>query len=45
MFRDESGVSDIISAVLGQGSRIESLQKTEPTLEDVFIKMVGKGLE
>lgn len=45
VMRDESGVSDIISAVLGQGSRIESLQKTEPTLEDVFIKMVGKGLE
>jgi len=45
VMRGESGVSDIISAVLGQGSRIESLQKTEPTLEDVFIKMVGKGLE
>jgi len=45
VMRDESGVSDIISAVLNQGSRIESLQKTEPTLEDVFIKMVGKGLE
>lgn len=45
VMRDESGVSDIVSAVLGQGSRIESLQKTEPTLEDVFIKMVGKGLE
>jgi len=45
VMRDESGVSDIISAVLSQGSRIESLQKTEPTLEDVFIKMVGKGLE
>ncbi len=45
VMRDETGVSDIISAVLGQGSRIESLQKTEPTLEDVFIKMVGKGLD
>lgn len=45
VMRDESGVSDIISEVLGQGSRIESLQKTEPTLEDVFIKMVGKGLD
>jgi len=45
VMRDETAVSDIISAVLSQGSRIESLQKTEPTLEDVFIKMVGKGLE
>ncbi len=45
VMKDESAVSDVISAVLSQGSRIESLQKTEPTLEDVFIKMVGKGLE
>jgi len=45
VMRDESAVSDIISVVLSQGSRIESLQKTEPTLEDVFIKMVGKGFE
>jgi ABC-2 type transport system ATP-binding protein len=45
VMQDESGVSDIISSVIGQGSRIMSLQKTEPTLEDVFIKMVGKGLD
>ena len=45
VMQDESGVSDIVSSVLGQGSRIVSLQKTEPTLEDVFIKMVGKGLD
>jgi ABC-2 type transport system ATP-binding protein len=42
---DESAVSDIVSDVLGNGSKIVSLQKTEPTLEDVFIKMVGKGFE
>jgi ABC-2 type transport system ATP-binding protein len=45
VMQDESGVSDIISSILNQGSRIVSLQKTEPTLEDVFIKMVGKGLD
>jgi ABC-2 type transport system ATP-binding protein len=45
VIQDESCVSDIISGVLGQGSRIISLEKSEPTLEDVFIKMVGKGLE
>lgn len=45
VMQDDSGVSDIISNVLSQGSKIMSLQKTEPTLEDVFIKMVGKGLE
>ncbi len=42
---DDSCVSDIVSGVLDQGSKIISLQKTEPTLEDVFIKMVGKGFE
>lgn len=45
VLRDESGVSDIVSEVLRQGSKILSLQKTEPTLEDVFIKLVGKGFE
>ncbi len=29
----------------GPGLEDQSLQKTEPTLEDVFIQMVGKGLE
>jgi len=42
---DESAISDIVSEVLRKGSKILSLQKTEPTLEDVFIKMVGKGFE
>ena len=42
---DESAVSEIVSVVLGRGAKILSLQKTEPTLEDVFIKMVGKGFE
>jgi len=45
VIRDESGVPEIISKIIGQGSKILSLQKTEPTLEDVFIKMVGKGFE
>ncbi|OGD48154.1 MAG: ABC transporter [Euryarchaeota archaeon RBG_13_57_23] len=41
----DSAVTDIISEVQRKGARILSLQKTEPTLEDVFIKMVGKGFE
>jgi ABC-2 type transport system ATP-binding protein len=45
ILEDESAVSDIVSTVLGKGSKILSLQKTEPTLEDVFIKLVGRGLE
>ncbi len=45
VLEDESSVSDIVSTVVGRGSKILSLQKTEPTLEDVFIKLVGRGLE
>jgi ABC-2 type transport system ATP-binding protein len=45
VLEDDSAVSDIVSEVLKSGSKIVSLQKTEPTLEDVFIKMVGKGFE
>ncbi len=43
--QDESAISDIMSAISSQGSRIHSMRKTDPTLEDVFIAMVGKGLE
>ena len=42
---DEAAVSDIMSAIMGQGSRIHSLQKSDPTLEDVFVAMCGTGLE
>jgi len=45
VLEDDSAVSEIVSEVLKSGSKIVSLQKTEPTLEDVFIKMVGKGFE
>jgi ABC-2 type transport system ATP-binding protein len=45
ILEDEGVVSDIVSGVLKSGSKIVSLRKTEPTLEDVFIQMVGKGLD
>ncbi len=45
MLSDESAVADIVSELLKEHARIVSLRKTEPTLEDVFMKMVGKGLE
>jgi ABC-2 type transport system ATP-binding protein len=41
---DESAVADIVAAVPKSGSRILSVQKTEPTLEDVFVTLVGRGL-
>lgn len=45
VLQDESAVSDIVSGVVKSGAKILALRTTEPTLEDVFIKMVGKGFE
>ncbi len=41
----EAPVADILSYIMAQGARVRSLQKSEPTLEDVFVSMVGKGFE
>ncbi len=41
----EAPVADILSAIMSQGARVHSLQKSEPSLEDVFVSMVGKGFE
>lgn len=40
----ESVISDVISTVVARGGKVLSLRKSEPTLEDVFIEMVGRGL-
>ena len=45
ILEDESPVSEILSAIATQGSKVHSLQKSEPTLEDVFVSMVGRGLD
>ncbi|TLZ71810.1 MAG: ATP-binding cassette domain-containing protein [Methanobacteriota archaeon] len=45
ILEDESPVSDILSVIQSQGSKIHYLQKSEPTLEDVFVSMVGRSLE
>jgi len=42
---NESAISDIISSVGAGGGKVLGLNKSEPTLEDVFIKLVGRGLE
>jgi len=45
ILEDESPVAEILSRITTQASKVHSLQKSEPTLEDVFISMVGRGLE
>ena len=41
---DEAIVADIVAEVPKCGSKIISVEKTEPTLEDVFVALVGRGL-
>jgi len=33
-----------LTAIQGAGARLLSLEKREPTLEDVFLRLVGRSL-
>ncbi|MDQ3707146.1 MAG: ABC transporter ATP-binding protein [Chloroflexota bacterium] len=44
ILRDESAISSVVQALTSQEASILNLQKHEPTLEDVFIKLVGRSL-
>lgn len=45
ILEDDSPIGDIVSEIVKQGGKVHSLKKTEPTLEEVFISLVGRGLE
>ena len=45
ILEDEGPVAEILSRITSQGAKVHSLQKSEPTLEDVFISMVGRGFD
>jgi len=40
----EEALSGVLAHLTGRGSNLISLEKREPTLEDVFVSMVGRGL-
>jgi len=42
---EEAAIGAVVQAVVTQGGKILTLKKTEPTLEDVFIELVGHGLD
>jgi ABC-2 type transport system ATP-binding protein len=44
ILRDESAISSVVQALTSQEAGILNLQKHEPTLEDVFVKLVGRSL-
>jgi ABC-2 type transport system ATP-binding protein len=44
ILEDESVIGSVVSALSQLEGSIVSLQKNEPTLEDVFVKLVGRSL-
>ena len=44
VLREDAALGGVVTALAGMGSQIRSLGKSEPTLEDVFVKLVGRGL-
>ena len=42
---EESAIGGVVQRVVGDGGKILTLKKVEPTLEDVFIELCGHGLE
>ncbi len=45
VLEDEAAIGAVVGALTAQQGRILTLQKNEPTLEDVFVRLVGHGLE
>ena len=43
--REESAIAQVIALLTEQSARILSLQKREPSLEDVFVQLVGARIE
>jgi ABC-2 type transport system ATP-binding protein len=42
---EESVIARVIETISKNGSKLVSLTKTEPSLEDVFVQLVGKSME
>lgn len=45
ILENDSHISEVTEAINHNGSQILSLSKAEPTLEDVFVSLCGRGLE
>jgi ABC-2 type transport system ATP-binding protein len=42
---EDGALGGVVEALGGLGSRIVSLRKSEPSLEDVFVELVGRGFD
>ena len=43
--REEAVIAAVVQALAGGGAHLRTLRHVEPTLEDVFIALVGRGLD
>jgi len=44
LLADDAVLTNVISAVERSGRRVAGLAKREPTLEDAFVKLVGRSM-
>jgi len=44
VLREDAALGGVVNALAGLRSQILALRKSEPTLEDVFVELVGRGL-
>ena len=42
---DDAALGDVVGALGGLGAHILALRKSEPSLEDVFVELVGRGFD
>ncbi len=42
---EDAALGGVVTAIAGRGAHIVALRKSEPTLEDVFVELVGRGFE
>ncbi len=42
---EDGALAGVVAALAGAGVRLRGLAKSEPTLEDVFVELVGRGLD
>jgi len=42
---DENALAELLGSIQRSGGHLQSLEKREPTLEDVFLRIVGYGFE
>ena len=45
VLQDDAALGGVVSALGGLGAHIVSLRKSEPSLEDVFVELVGRGFD